>query len=526
MQIIIPMSGFGERFKAAGYDVPKFLIPLEGKPIIAHVIDLFPKETNFIFICNQEHIEHFPVRETLKHYCPSGKIITIASHKKGPVHTVLSAREAIDPSLPTIVNYCDFTCYWNYPDFKSWVQKENLDAALPAYRGFHPHSLAGNYYAYIKEHNMRALDIQEKKPFTANPMQEFASTGTYYFRNGALMLECFEEAIEQGLSTNNEYYVSLAYKPLFKKKTPVGVYEIEHFMQWGTPQDVAEYQYWSDAFRAVATQKPFHTTLPGNVLIPMAGLGERFSKAGYALPKPLIPVNNNPMVIEATHALPPAANYIFALRSNMPGYETISHRLKQDFPHSSLVTLPGVTEGQAHTCLLACGDVPDDTPLTISACDNGMVLNEALLAAQIQDSSIDVIVWVAKGLPGAYTHPEMYSWVVANGRDIRAISVKKPLEKPECDPIVIGTFTFKRAADFKACATRLMESGKRVNNEFYVDSCINEAIQMGLRCQLFEVDTFLCWGTPNELETFRYWQSCFHKWPAHCYTANKLGGPN
>jgi len=54
MQIVIPMSGFGERFRRAGYAVPKPLIEIDGKPIVAHVINMFPGESDFIFICNQE----------------------------------------------------------------------------------------------------------------------------------------------------------------------------------------------------------------------------------------------------------------------------------------------------------------------------------------------------------------------------------------------------------------------------------------------------------------------------------------
>lgn len=49
MQIIIPMSGFGERFRRAEYSVPKPLIEIDGKPIVAHVIDIFPGELDFIF---------------------------------------------------------------------------------------------------------------------------------------------------------------------------------------------------------------------------------------------------------------------------------------------------------------------------------------------------------------------------------------------------------------------------------------------------------------------------------------------
>ena len=50
MQIIIPMSGFGERFRSAGYDTPKPLIEVDGKPIIEHIVEMFPGNTNFIFI--------------------------------------------------------------------------------------------------------------------------------------------------------------------------------------------------------------------------------------------------------------------------------------------------------------------------------------------------------------------------------------------------------------------------------------------------------------------------------------------
>ena len=58
MQIVIPMSGYGERFRLAGYLMLKPLIEIEGKPIIAHVIDMFPGEDDFIFICNNDHLNN------------------------------------------------------------------------------------------------------------------------------------------------------------------------------------------------------------------------------------------------------------------------------------------------------------------------------------------------------------------------------------------------------------------------------------------------------------------------------------
>ena len=50
---------------------------------------------------------------------------------------------------------------------------------------------------------------------------------------------------------------------------------------------------------------------------------------------------------------------------------------------------------------------------------------------------------------------------------------------------------------------------------------INTAIEQGLTVRLFEVDHYIGWGTPNELRTYEYWQSCFNKWPTHPYTLHQ-----
>ncbi|MBR8657931.1 hypothetical protein KDH83_31945, partial [Achromobacter sp. Marseille-Q0513] len=70
---------------------------------------------------------------------------------------------------------------------------------------------------------------------------------------------------------------------------------------------------------------------------------------------------------------------------------------------------------------------------------------------------------------------------------------------------------------------RLLARDGRVNGEFYLDSTINDAIALGLRCQVFTVDHLLSWGTPNDLRTFEYWQSCFHKWASHPYRLENDG---
>lgn len=525
MQIIIPMSGFGERFRRAGYTVPKPLIQIDGKPIICHVIDMFPGEHDFLFICNEDHLANpdYRMKEILQAYCPTGRIIGIPAHKLGPIHAVRQVEHLIDPAQPTIVNYCDFTCYWDWDQFKSFVAESACDGALPAYKGFHPHTLGSTNYAYMRETAGWVDDIQEKQPYTDNRMEEYASSGTYYFASGALMSKCLRETMEQGINVGGEYYVSLAYKPLLASGGKVAVYPLQHFMQWGTPGDVVEYEGWSAAFRRLDAPADAAPAPAGSLVVPMAGMGQRFANEGYTLTKPLIPVSGRSMVAQATHDLPPAPRHVFVLRADMPGFEAVSGELRGLYPDAIVTTIPAVTEGQACTALIGLDALEqaagtDAGPVTFGACDNGMLYDMAAFQALVARPEVDVIVWGARGLANAARHPHMFGWVdAADDGKISRISVKEPLGDPASDPIVVGNFTFRRGADFRRVVEHLVARDGRVNGEFYIDSCINDAIEMGLGCYLFNVDHLLSWGVPNDLRTFEYWQSCFHKWHGHPY---------
>lgn len=519
MQIVIPMSGFGERFRKVGYKLPKPLIEVDGKPIIQYVVEMFPNESNFTFICNKEHLEesNYHMRQTLERIAPKGKIVSIDPHKLGPIHAVLQAVDQLNSNEPIIVNYADFTCDWNYSDFCKSVQLSNCDGAIPCYRGFHPHTLWSNYYAYVPEVDMIATDIQEKKPFTESPRDEFASSGTYYFRDLNIMLDYFERCIDENLTVGGEYYVSMAYKPMINDNLKVQVYELNHFMQWGTPSDFEEYCYWSALFRSITTEQesPSHK---GALMLPMVGQGLRFQNEGYDNPKPLIPVSGKPMAIQALDDLPNAKTQKFVLRADMDGITQFKEVLLNESPNPKFTILNHMTDGQASTCVEGSNGLELNDPVTIAACDNGMIYSPTSFNKLMNDEDVDVIVWGARGYPGASRSPEMYGWIDTDENGvIRHVSVKKALENPEKDPIVVGTFTFKRLRDYLNCVEKMKLRKAIVNGEYYVDMAINDAILSGLKCHIFEIDYYICWGTPNDLKTFEYWQNCFNGWINHPY---------
>jgi len=525
IQIVIPMSGFGERFRRAGYSVPKPLVEVDGLPLIGHVINLFPGESDFTFICNEDHLwnSDYGMSRTLQSLCPNGRIVGIPAHKLGPVHAVRQIEHLLDPNRPIIVNYCDFACYWDWLEFKSFVGTLKCDGVIPAYRGFHPHSLGNTNYAYIKERSGWVEDIQEKQPYTKDKMEEFASSGTYYFSSAKLMSAAFKKTMENNCNVGGEFYVSLAYKPLLEEAKKIAVYPLQHFMQWGTPEDLDEYLSCSQTFKRL-----LHPPLPrsnqiGSLVIPMAGLGKRFSDEGYAVTKPLILLSGKPMALQAIGDLPPSKYQSFVLRADMHGLGAIEESLLVSYPDCIITRVPGVTDGQACTALIGLDALKkmaltdELNPITFSACDNGVLFDGDVYQSLIDNSQVDIIVWGVRGHANAIRSPNMFGWINSENGIIKKISVKTPLESPRTDPIVIGTFTFKNYTHARAVIDKLLARNGRINNEFYLDSCINDAIEMGLNCHLFEVDSFISWGTPNDLKIFEYWQSCFHKWPYHPY---------
>ena len=518
MHIIIPMSGMGNRFIEAGYTKPKPLIEIDGKSIIEHVIHLFPGETKFTFICNSLHLRETNMREIINNICPSGQIIEIKNHKKGPVFAVSQMFDCIDDNEEIIVNYCDFGTYWNYEDFLQQTRTRNADGAIPSYKGFHPHMLGTTNYAFIKEHDQWLIEIKEKEPFTSNRMNEFASNGTYYFKKGSYVKKYFHEILNSEQNINGEFYVSLVYNLLVRDNLKVSIYEIQHMLQWGTPNDVEEYLRWSNYFNKISIKTEKIKIQNCLSLIPLAGFGSRFSKVGYDIPKPLLEVSGKPMIVQAANSLPKSSEYRFVcLKKHLLEFN-LDKELIQNFESLSIIDIESVTEGQAVTCDLGLFQTDLDKKLFIGATDNGMLFDEKKLESLIQDSETDAIIFTFKNHVSSKQNPQMYGWVNTDEEKAIEISVKKQIsESPENDHAIVGTFFFKNVDLFKKGYQQLISKNVRINNEFYVDSLMNELILLRYNVKIFEVTDYICWGTPNDYKTFKYWQSYFHKSNDHPY---------
>jgi bifunctional N-acetylglucosamine-1-phosphate-uridyltransferase/glucosamine-1-phosphate-acetyltransferase GlmU-like protein len=528
VQIIIPMSGLGQRFVDAGYAVPKPLIIVDGKPIIEHVVNLFPNETDINFICNDKHLQETNMKTVLKSICPTSNIFEVpVEGREGPVHAVSLIYNEIDDEKEVIVSYCDYGTDWDYKGFLKDSRERNADGAIACYKGFHPHMLGTDNYAFLKEtvEGSRWMSaIQEKQPFTKNKMSEYASNGTYYFKSGAILKKYFTKLMSIGQKVKNEYYVSMVYNLLVEDGLKVNIFEIIHMLQWGTPYDLEVYNGWSKYFNNIIVKQDeiedHHDT---TLILPMAGAGNRFYVKGYSTPKPLLDVCGLPMIIQAVNCLPATSKKVFICLNEHSIKYGIQNTLLSTYANCEIVSINGITDGQACTAEHGIQDL--DKSILISACDNGVYYNKTKYQELLNDTSIDIIVWTFRNNPTSRNNPHMYAWLETDNFDnVVNVSCKKfinGVHNLETSHVIIGTMFFRKAQYFIDGLHKNYAENIRSNNEFYVDDVLNQNIKNGLKVKVFEVDNYICWGTPDDYETYLYWQQFFDKCFWHNYKIQK-----
>ena len=543
MNVIIPMTGYGSRFVAAGYQELKPFIRVMGRPVIEWIVkDMYPADVNIIFVCRGEHLmKDASMRERLLLLAPEAKIVSIEDWvKKGPVYDVLRgyrellAQQAIDAQEPCIINYCDFYMQWDYAAFAQEAAERGCDGAVPCYSGFHPNLLPEkNYYAScLTDAQDDLIEIREKYSFEKDKTKAKHSPGVYYFAGGAVMEKYCQILTEhEECAINGEYYASLPYNFMVQDGLKVWVpVNVEYFCQWGTPEDMQEFVYWTDLIRK--SEAAPHTggaespgaeeEMQGRILIPMAGAGQRFADAGYTVHKPAIMTvdratgQEKPMVVCATKDLPGVAadgsNVIYVDR-NFHKTDGVEDAIRAWYPQASFITVDHLTEGQACTCMLAEPYLDPEQPLLIAGCDNGMDIDRDAFDALTKEC--DCIVFTYRHNEAVLANPNAYGWMIADADgNITGTSIKKAIsdrplddsaisETPMEDPAVVATFWFRRAAVFIEATKKMIAENDRINGEFYVDQTVKHVLDLGYRAKIFDIDRYVGWGTPADYEGYQ-----------------------
>jgi NDP-sugar pyrophosphorylase family protein len=512
LNVIITLAGHSRRFKEDGFTVPKFLIPIDGRPMIEHVISMFDYTDTFHFVLNEEQIDDNPhLPEMLKTLSASTTVTVIEPHDIGPTYSALQVT-GISNDEEVIISYCDFFVNWNYQLFKRTIH--GYDGAIPSFKGFHPASFGNTYYAYMRLNgNAELLELREKESFTTERYNEHASVGIYYFASWEIFENYSKLVLDTYKSALQEAYTSLHYNHMVGDGLNVKIFQVKNFICWGTPADLKQYYFWSDYFNRAQISVLKIPDINSQVnLIPMAGKGSRFREYGYRLGKPLIPVKNKPMVITACESFPAASKWIFLPRADDCKKYPIVDALDSFYANSSIVPVDHETSGQAATCLLAKNEIFLNNPLFIASCDYETHYSEDAWKEIVKDETIDGAIWTYRMGSFLTKDPKAFAYceLKSDGVTISRIVEKDIISNnPGDDPMALGSFWFRRGKDFTHAAKHAIKNDININGEHYVANSINILLAEGKKFVIFDVNLWVSFGDPFELQVFQYWEEYF-----------------
>lgn len=230
-----------------------------------------------------------------------------------------------------------------------------------------------------------------------------------------------------------------------------------------------------------------------NVLIPMAGAGSRFEKAGYSFPKPLIEVEGKPMIQVVVDNLNYESNHIFLVQRLHREKYNLDSLLPLITKKCDILEVNGITEGAACTTLLAKDLINNDNPLIIANSDQFLEwnVNDFMYKMKEQDADAGIVTFTA-------THPK-WSFAKVDEYDfVTEVAEKNPIS----DIATVGVYYWKRGSDYVKYAERMIEKNIRFNDEFYVCPVFNEAISDNKKIKIYHINKMHGLGTPEDLNNF------------------------
>ena len=269
-----------------------------------------------------------------------------------------------------------------------------------------------------------------------------------------------------------------------------------HVLRVGTPEEVT----YNNVYKSIqqinnnnymSTPKWKDEKL--NVLIPMAGAGSRFEQAGYTFPKPLIDINNKPMIQVVVDNLNIDANYIYIVQKSHREKYNLDTLLNLITPGCKIVETNGLTEGAACTALLAKEFINNDAPLFFANSDQFVEWDSNEFMYKMNETKADGGIVTFKAI-----HPK-WSFAKVNELDlVTEVAEKNPIS----DNATVGYYFWKHGSDFVSYAEQMIERNIRVNNEFYVCPVFNQAIEDNKEIRIFNIDKMWGLGTPEDLRYF------------------------
>jgi hypothetical protein len=233
MKILIPMAGEGSRFAKEGYQFPKPLIDVNGKPMIQRVVENLDYDAEYIFLVRKAHIEKYSgLLGTLEQITnKKNKIVEVDELTEGAACTALLAKEHINNEEDLLIANSDQIMEYEPENFNMIKNMTSVDGIIFTFEAVHPK------WSFVKT-NARGFitEVAEK-----NPISNIATCGVYWFRKGMDFIKYAESMITKRIRVNKEFYIAPTYNEFISDGKEIIPFYVHKMWGIGTPEDLNYY---------------------------------------------------------------------------------------------------------------------------------------------------------------------------------------------------------------------------------------------------------------------------------------------
>ena len=234
MNIIILMAGPSKDFENQGFVYPKYLLEMNGEPIIQRVVEgVKSLKADISFVIRKEDDDKAYLASTLQILAPNSVVYKVGEETQGAVCSALFAIDSINNDDELIVLNGDQLVKKGLPEAIAEFRKKEYAGGVIVFRSVHPR------WSYVSlDENGLVNETSEKRPIS-----DMATAGCYYFRHGKDFVEAAFNTIRKDVNYEGKYYICSTYNELILNQQKVGVYEInkKDYISFATPQMYENY---------------------------------------------------------------------------------------------------------------------------------------------------------------------------------------------------------------------------------------------------------------------------------------------
>lgn len=225
------MAGAGSRMKTLNNQTPKPLVPINGTPMINHIIRNLNLEGNYIYIVQKSHRNQFDLDNLLNVITPNCTIYEVDKVTEGQASSALIAKESINSNEKLLTINCDQILDWDSNSFLKNISNNEIDGCIPVVKSNNP-SMS---FAKLSS------DGFVEKTAEKQVISEWGTVGYYYWKRGLDFVKYAEQMINSDIRVNNEFYICPVYNFAIQDGLKITIEKVKRMWALGTPEELDAY---------------------------------------------------------------------------------------------------------------------------------------------------------------------------------------------------------------------------------------------------------------------------------------------